>query len=229
MYGFVLLDVATPVRLILADPDLEEDFVAERGGPGGLPDDNRLLAARACLGRTVGDAVVGILTIPARALLVPEQVQLVARVELRGQSEVGVLPRAIAEGLPAVIGIVEPRIRVAGVLVVVHVRDVLCIPLASEARKEPEAVLAQGTAHRCAVVVVLDQRRGGRQPGVLQLLRVVAALEPTADRRPAKKLPDTLLPPVRGTMLSTGPPVSVSPMLPDTVNDSSCELRVSAT
>src|SRR5712691_8157503 len=83
----LLLDVATPVRLILADPDLEEYSVAERGCPGSLPDDNRLLPARACLGRTVGDAVIGILTIPARPLLVPENVELVALSDLRRESE----------------------------------------------------------------------------------------------------------------------------------------------
>ena len=40
-------------------------------------------------------------------------------------------------------------------------------------------------------------------------------------------LPDSVLPPERGMMFITGPPDSTSPMLPDTVNVTSCALRVS--
>ena len=42
-----------------------------------------------------------------------------------------------------------------------------------------------------------------------------------------KPLPDSVLPPERGMMFITGPPDSTSPMLPDTVNVTSCAFRVS--
>src|SRR5439155_15418507 len=134
-------------------------------------------AAGVGLGRAVGRAVATVLTEFARALLVPEHIQLVPRRDLRRQPQVRVVPCSITERLPAVIGIVGPGIRVAGVLVVVDVRDVLRVALSSGAQEEPEPVLAEGTTDRSTVIVVLDERCGCRQPGVLQLLTVIAALE----------------------------------------------------
>ena len=78
-----------------------------------------------------------------------------------------------------------------------------------------------------ADVVVRDERRRRHctrrfefvgEIGALQRFRTPAGVEAAAAYE---------LPPVRGTMFNTGPPVSVSPSAPATVTEISCEFRES--
>src|SRR4029453_19199100 len=125
----------------------------------------------------VGRPVAAVLALPACSLLVPEHVQLVSWGQLRGEAEIRVVPRPVAEGLARGVRFVSPGVRVSRVLVEVDVGDVLRVPLRAGAQEEPQSVLPNRPAERATVVVVLDQRRGRRQSGVLQFLRIIAALQ----------------------------------------------------
>ena len=91
--------------------------------------------------------------------------------------------------------------------------------------QEPQAILPNRSAHRGADVVIPDERCRRRarrfefvgEVGTLQRLRAPTRVEAAVIE----------LPPVRGTMFSTGPPVSVSPSAPPTVTEISCEFRES--
>src|SRR5262245_34509125 len=91
--------------------------------------------------------VAAVLALRAHLLLVPEDVQLVARRELRREAGAAVVPGLVVERLAREVGIVGPLRRVAGVLVVVHVRDVSLVALCARGREEPQAIDLERAAH----------------------------------------------------------------------------------
>ena len=136
--------------------------------------------SRVCVGLGRRGGVGGeaaVLAFLTHLLFVPEHVHLVARGELRGDARARVLPRLILERLAAEIGLIGPLGRIARVPVLVHVHDVVRVPLEAQRAEEPESVARDRTAERVVEVVGLDERIRRREPCGLELVGIVAALQ----------------------------------------------------
>ena len=128
-------------------------------------------------GRRCGVGIVAaVLAALAHQLLVPENVDLVARRHLRRDAAARVLPGLVVERLTRLVRNVQPRVRVARVLVVVHVRDVRGIALRARRAEEPQPISPDGRTDGSAQVVTLDER-ARRDVELPQFVVQVAALQ----------------------------------------------------
>src|SRR6185312_1021212 len=93
-------------------------------------------------------AVAALLARDARVLETRPEVELVARRRLPRQTDVPLLPDAVVDRLLALVGVVRPRVRVAGVLVDPHARNALPAEQVAERPEEPELVADDRTTER---------------------------------------------------------------------------------
>src|SRR5215831_13204299 len=84
--------------------------------------------------------IAPVVTVQANGLLVPPRVDLTLLGYFPGESQRGVFPGAVVEGLMAVVRIIGPLRDIAGVLVVPY-GQVLAIALVADRPVEPELVL----------------------------------------------------------------------------------------
>ena len=166
--------------------------------------------------------------LPADPLLVPERADLVARRRLPGDAPAHVLPGPVGVRRLAQVRRVDPLRRIAGIQVVVDVRDHSRAALRARVHEVPDAILLDRAAERAIEVVDLRERRRRREAGILELLREVVGLQLLARAAEERRTPECVLPPVFGTMFITRPAVSDSPRPPDVVNVTSWELPMSA-
>ena len=168
-----------PVRQVGAEARFEEQAVGGGGRPLHLLDALPAVVAAAGLRRVGG--VAGAEAVVA-GLLVPEQVQFVARRQLQREAQRR-LDRATAAGerRTLLVGEVAPLRRIPLVLVVEHAGDrVLAAAVVAE-EVEPDLVALDRAAERVAGVVdVVGLGRGAQARG-LQFVGVVAGLHPTAE------------------------------------------------
>src|SRR5436309_43035 len=115
-------------------------------------------------------------------LLVPIEVELVARRCLQRQAESTDRPALGALSLSALVGIVEKPGRIAGVLVRIDAWNRSILPLVARGRVEPEPVLPDRTAEAAGHIPEFQQLAGCRQTGVSQRVAVIAADHPKIGR-----------------------------------------------
>src|SRR5437867_12978898 len=99
-------------------------------------------------------------------LLVPIEVELVARRCLQRQAESTDRPALGALSPSALVGIVEKPGRIAGVIVRIDACTRSILPLVARGRVAPEPVLPARTAEAAAHITELQQLAGCRQTGV---------------------------------------------------------------
>src|SRR6185436_5541043 len=195
--------LATPLVVRRAEPGFEEQLVGPWRRPSrGLDALRAELAVAVRLGRCLPDEVRragqrrGARALAADGLLVPRAGELVTPIHLPGDARRVVLPRAIGKRRLREIGVVEERVRVAGVLVVEDVQRVLPLALLADAHVVPELVLYDRAADRSVDVVHAVDRSRLRDAAVLQLLRVVVrlhALREAGDEQQARQTVAALL------------------------------------
>src|SRR4030095_5748486 len=96
-------------------------------------------------------------------LLVPEDVQLVARCQLRREAQIVVVILSVDDRLVTEVGLVGPDIRKTLVLVVIHVEQ-LRRSLPPGRAKEPQSILPDRSAHSRADGGTSGERPGGHWP-----------------------------------------------------------------
>ena len=189
---------SAPLVVSGADPCFEKQLIGQRRRPACLLDVLRAeLAVAVGFGRRREDEVWRARerrrarTLAADRLFIPHERELVAPRRLPGDARRVVLPRAIRKRRRAEIGHVGPRVRVARVLVVVHVQRVLPLSLLADAHVVPEPVLDDGPADRHVDVVHVEHRSRLRGAARLQLVGEVVCLHPlreTGDEGHARHL-----------------------------------------
>ncbi len=174
--------VVTNVLPMNGGSDVEQQTIADRRRPGDGPGaQSGELPVLFRLGR---DARLGELPRPCLVLVV--DVDLVPGRYLPRDTGVHGVVRQRSVGLRAQIGVVGPRIGVAGVEIVPETGDVAPVGLPARAREEPQLVLHQRSADRDIVVVQILEMVGRLEPQVLEVCREVAVLE-AGVRRGAEK------------------------------------------
>ena len=111
-------------------------------------------------------------------LLVPEEVELVARRRLHRQAQRGVSPAARGHRRPRLVRDVRPLRRIAHVRVREHARDRAVAAFVAELQEEPHLVLLDRTADADVVIPELVELARCRQTGRLQCVGVVVADHP---------------------------------------------------
>src|SRR5215831_7458756 len=112
----------------------------------------------------------------APPLLVPPKVHLVAPRDLPGDPHACVLPRAIIQGLMAIVRVIRPLGYVARIFVAPQ-RYILAVALVPRGPIKPEPVLHDGTSKRAIEVPEFLQLVGGAQTGITQRLSIIAPLQ----------------------------------------------------
>ena len=146
-----------------------------------------------CIGGLIGADVVDVLrpilrlrrrrgaaaasAVAAHVLLVPEEIDLLPLRDLPRRAQRRAVPQPVGERLLAVVRVVDPRVRVAGILVVVHAGHEAVGPLIAAGQVEPEPVLHDRPTERGVHVPQLVQLSWFAQPGGHQLVVEVATLQ----------------------------------------------------
>ena len=160
-----------------AEAGFDEEPIREGRRIGGLigADVVDVLRPVLRLRRRRGAAAAG--AVAAHVLLVPEEIELLARRDLPRRAQRRAVPQPVGERLLAIVRVVNPRVRVAGVLVVVHAGHITVGALITSGQVEPEPVLHDRPAERAVHVPQLLQLSRFAQPGGHQLVVEVAALQ----------------------------------------------------
>ena len=189
--------VAAPAREVVAEARGQQDAVGHRRiprellhaleailvGRGFRRRDRRTAVDESALARLrPAPVVVGrVGRAGARLLLVPVDVELVARCRLQRETKAGDRPAAGGPRLSRRVGLVRPLRGIARVLVRKHARHRRMRSLIAKVQEVPESILLDRAADAGGVVPQLQQPARRAEAGGLQFRRVVAADHAFAD------------------------------------------------